>query len=1054
MSFNDQLVLNHYFLSLFGAESFDIFSKLMSDSKFEEPTADGYSQYIDILDENFSKALGKNGIDFDKLKYYDENISTHTARLKRPDHPIHWKYFQYLTLLFTEIYLDRYFDNREKFCNELNDFLDNFNRENGFKIPQFEVNELNSLSYWNATGSGKTLIMHINYYQYSFYSKKEHSAYLITPSESLSKQHLDELYESDFHDAGIFSLHSALRGSFNIIENTKIADETKESQVAVDSLGTKNLVFIDEGHKGQSGNTWKKNRDKISIDGFRFEYSATFGQSLSQENEAEYSKSILFDYSYKYFYNDGYGKDYAIYNIKDEEANFTYKVGSLLSFYEQMKIYEENKKTMQDYQIKKPLMAFVGHSVNSTSSAKKVKEENEEAISDVAEAIVFIDNFFKQDTQQDIANILKSKSGILNIYNKDIFQNKFEYLQKLKLSSADIYRDMKNIIFNADSGKPMLELNELKQTGEISLSVSGKEFGVVNVGETVQLMKKLHERGVVVKQKAISSSPFEQINKPDSKINILIGAKKFSEGWSSWRVSTMMLLRVGRSEGSQIIQLFGRGVRLRGHSFSLKRSTAFGIPMPREMRSVETLSIFGIKADYMTRFQEYLEKEGIATSDKFEICLPVKKNEKKDIKKLTILTKSINDNIYNTLDEYKKILDIDTKIKKKIVVDLYTQSQVTQSQQRQQALIIDKNILNLSEIPLALLDWDNIYFEIAEYKKRKKYYNTIVKKEALKNIIDHVNAEIYLSNFSFRGISDLKLIHKIVLEILRKYFDIFYKYYKDQWETKQLKYISMNNDEMQLPTCKIDAKDTIGGYTFSISVSKFDNGANLMEFIKELAQSNDAKDVLRQIKEIAYSNSDLKDLLEKTIENYDDTKCEDNEQIEGVNIFCSESHLYNPLVYKSDKQIMIDIVPVALNNGERKFVKDLKAFLEPERGYEVYLLRNQSKTGVGFYGFYPDFIMWVLKDDKQYINFIDPKGILHLGFDSDKIELASKIKDLEKELNKKNIILNSFIISNTKWNDLNHENKGKEEWEDKHVLFQEDPDHIEKLFNKILDNQT
>ena len=98
--------------------------------------------------------------------------------------------------------------------------------------------------------------------------------------------------------------------------------------------------------------------------------------------------------------------------------------------------------------------------------------------------------------------------------------------------------------------------------------------------------------------------------------------------------------------------------------------------------------------------------------------------------------------------------------------------------------------------------------------------------------------------------------------------------------------------------------------------------------------------------------------------------------------------------------------------------------------------------------------MWVLKDDKQYINFIDPKGILHLGFDSDKIELASKIKDLEKELNKKNIILNSFIISNTKWNDLNHENKGKEEWEDKHVLFQEDPDHIEKLFNKILDNQT
>ena len=1049
MSFNDQLVLNHYFLSLFGVESLDTFSELMSDSKYEEPRADGYSQYIYLLDENFTTALGKNGIDFDKLKYYDENISAHTKKLKRD---INWKYFQYLTLLFTEIYLDRYFDYRGKFCDALNDFLDDFNKKNGFKIPQFESNELNRLSYWNATGSGKTLIMHVNYYQYSFYSKKGHSAYLITPSESLSKQHLEELTLSNFHDAGIFSLHSALQGSFNIIETTKIADETKESQVAVDSLGTKNLVFIDEGHKGQSGNTWKKNRDKISIDGFRFEYSATFGQSLSKENEAEYSKSILFDYSYKYFYNDGYGKDYAIYNIKDKEANFTYKVGSLLSFYEQMKIYEENKTTMQDYQIKKPLMAFVGHSVNSTSSAKKIKEENEEAISDVAEAIIFINNFLKNDTEKEIANILNGKSGILNIYSKDVFQNKFEYLKELNFSIGDIYSDIKKILFNADSDNPQLELNELKQTGEISLSVSGQEFGVVNVGETVKLMKTLSDRDIKIKQRAISSSPFEQINKPDSKINILIGAKKFSEGWSSWRVSTMMLLRVGRSEGSQIIQLFGRGVRLRGHSFSLKRSTAFGMPMPREMRSVETLSIFGIKADYMTKFQEYLEKEGIATSDKFEICLPVKKNEKKEIGKLTILTKNINDDIYNTLYEYKKILNIDTKIKKKIVVDLYTQSQMTESQQRQQSLIVDKNILILSKTPLALLDWDNIYFEIVAYKKRKKYYNTIIKKEALKNIIDKVNVEIYLSDFSFIGINDLQLINKVVLEILCKYFDIFYKFYKDEWETKQLEYALIDDDKMQLPTCKIDAKDAkdaIGGYKFSISVSKFDNGTNLMEFIKTLAQSNDAKEVLKQIKEIAYSNSDLKDLLEKTIKNYDDTKCVDNEEIEGVDIFCSESHLYNPLVYKSDKQIMIDIVPVALNDGEMKFVKDLKVFLEAEKGYEVYLLRNQSKTGVGFYGFYPDFIMWVLKDDKQYINFIDPKGILHLGFESEKIELASKIKDLQKELNTKNIILNSFIISNTKWKELNQENKKKEEWEDKHVLFQEDSDHIEKLFKKI-----
>ena len=48
------------------------------------------------------------------LLEYDQNIVKHTQRLNdrritRGEEPIVWKYFQYLTLLFTEIYLDRYF---------------------------------------------------------------------------------------------------------------------------------------------------------------------------------------------------------------------------------------------------------------------------------------------------------------------------------------------------------------------------------------------------------------------------------------------------------------------------------------------------------------------------------------------------------------------------------------------------------------------------------------------------------------------------------------------------------------------------------------------------------------------------------------------------------------------------------------------------------------------------------------------------------------------------------------------------------------------------------
>ena len=59
---------------------------------------------------------------------------------------------------------------------------------------------------------------------------------------------------------------------------------------------------------------------------------------------------------------------------------------------------------------------------------------------------------------------------------------------------------------------------------------------------------------------------------------VLIGSKKFTEGWSSWRVSTMGLMNVGQGEGAQIIQLFGRGVRLKGHCMSLKRSGKIDLP--------------------------------------------------------------------------------------------------------------------------------------------------------------------------------------------------------------------------------------------------------------------------------------------------------------------------------------------------------------------------------------------------------------------------------------------------------------------------------------------
>jgi len=75
----------------------------------------------------------------------------------------------------------------------------------------------------------------------------------------------------------------------------------------------------------------------------------------------------------------------------------------------------------------------------------------------------------------------------------------------------------------------------------------------------------------------------------------------------------MGLMNVGQTEGSQIIQLFGRGVRLKGFDMSLKRSSKTQLPdevkRPKHIGVLETLSIFGIRANYMAQFRDFLEED-------------------------------------------------------------------------------------------------------------------------------------------------------------------------------------------------------------------------------------------------------------------------------------------------------------------------------------------------------------------------------------------------------------------------------------------------------------
>jgi hypothetical protein len=152
---------------------------------------------------------------------------------------------------------------------------------------------------------------------------------LVTPGESLSRQHLEELARSRLSATAF--VRTAVGGLFQgrpveVLESSKLAEEDGDKTVAVAAFEQNNLVLIDEGHHGAGGDVVRRLRDQLSKRGFAFEYSATFGQAMKAakrpEVEAAYARAVVFDYAYRRFYADGFGKEFRVLNVDDggEEA--------------------------------------------------------------------------------------------------------------------------------------------------------------------------------------------------------------------------------------------------------------------------------------------------------------------------------------------------------------------------------------------------------------------------------------------------------------------------------------------------------------------------------------------------------------------------------------------------------------------------------------------------------------------------------------------------------------------------------------------------------------
>ena len=464
-------------------------------------------------------------------------------------------------------------------------------------------NENNKLTYWMATGSGKTIIMKANIIDYFEYLRDKNPDEI----EVIITSPLKELIGQLQNEMGEFFANPYFRDfkfSYKIETTQGLMSKYENESHEIVGESQYRLLLVDEAHIGlgsKDKGAFVNLRDALTqnvTNSFMYEYSATFYDITKKEQIDEYAKRVVYEYDYGKFYNDMYGKDFKFDVVKkdtiaeDENRDIKRNLDANLEAFnkkiEAFFAYNKDKSINRGKLFQnRPLLVMAGNTVSENKEKKANNEEN-----------------------SDIAKIVG-------------------YLANLDIKTIEKYIG----IFNANSGVLHLLQNSANE-GEllITFGEDATPFGLITVGNVKKFLEnsniqKLIENGKIISKTIKFTNEnylFKNIDDENSPINILIGSRKFSAGWNSFRASQICLINFGTGSGPTIIQMFGRGVRLRGLNNDGKRSEKYYVkedggkteflPHSKDSRLskekyellkyLETLFIYSLRSTYLSKFVE------------------------------------------------------------------------------------------------------------------------------------------------------------------------------------------------------------------------------------------------------------------------------------------------------------------------------------------------------------------------------------------------------------------------------------------------------------------
>lgn len=494
---------------------------------------------------------------------------------------------------------------------------------------------INRMSFWMATGSGKTLII-VKLIELlgKLISEKELPArdilFLAHRDDLLDqfKNHVEEFNSFNFdtkinlknlRDYESVKRENALPFARNEItvfyyRSDLISDEHKEKIVDFrnyDNSG-KWYILLDEAHKGDKEDSKRQVLYSIlSRNGFLFNFSATFTDSRD-------FATCAFNFNLSRFVEEGYGKH--IYISSAEISAFRGRGD--FSPIEKQKIV---LKTLL-------LLTYIN------KHFEKIRKVNS-ALYHCPLLLTLVNSVAVEDSDlelffRELEKVAKDeiRAGLLKKAKEELAQefrdnSKFEFEELECVVNTDLiskldYKDVLKYVLNAKTPGNIEVLKIPGNRNELifRLMTAEKPFALIKIGDISGWLKDKLE-GYEINESFENESYFRRINRDDSDINVLMGSRSFYEGWDSNRPNLLLFVNIGIGSDAKkfVLQSVGRGVRIEPQKHQRKRlQNLFNAKEVKEqlfekvknlILPIESLFVFGTNAENLKEIIKTLKEE-------------------------------------------------------------------------------------------------------------------------------------------------------------------------------------------------------------------------------------------------------------------------------------------------------------------------------------------------------------------------------------------------------------------------------------------------------------